>query len=263
MAWTSKEEQAMSLIQLHMRVMPIEKKTELNQIYSQHLFSNRRNAGIPDQWDERWGIVFITMAERGHLLRNIGFAMIQEMLGLGPTKYCIVQGNVPEFYNKLLLLLNYLPREKLCFYPPTANLRGPFERSPWRERGEEINNRRFSHEDFDAPGVWKANSSRDMVCIRFTDYPRLIGNLRLALTKEGLGLGPQRYCLVFDRDLHYSRFLAVVLTFLPRHKMFMYPNNLVLGGLFAHNPWLSRLRTVCSRPSLSPEEFQTHFPEET
>ena len=102
-----------------------------------------------------------------------------------------------------------------------------------------------------------------MVCIQFTDYPHLIENLRLALTEEGLGLGPQRYCLVFDRDPYFHRFLAVILAFLPRHKMFMYPNNVVLGGPFTHEPWLSRLRTVCSRPSLSPKEFQTHFPEET
>lgn len=158
--------------------------------------------------------------------------------------------------------MNFLPREKLCFYPPTVALRGPFEQSPWREMGREINNRRFTHEDFIAPGTWKINQSRDIICIQFSDYPRLIRNLRFTLTKEGLGLGPQSNCIVFDQNPSFYLHLAIVMTFLLRHKMFMYPSNLIRGGLFVQEPWLSRGHVIFSRLSLTFEEFQAHFPPE-
>ena len=65
------------------------------------------------------------------------------MMGLGPMKYCIVYNEMPNFFKRLLLLINYLPQKKMCFYPPQVILEPPFDHSPWREIGEAICSRRF------------------------------------------------------------------------------------------------------------------------
>ena len=69
--------------------------------------------------------------------------MIQEMMGLGPMKCCIVYNEIPNFFSNLLLLINYLPQKKMCFYPPSFFFDAPFDHSPWREIGEAICSRRF------------------------------------------------------------------------------------------------------------------------
>ena len=64
--------------------------------------------------------------------------MILELMKIGPAKYCIIDSQVPNFESKLFLLINYLPHERMCFYPPKDGLDEPFLRSPWRELGKAI-----------------------------------------------------------------------------------------------------------------------------
>ena len=85
----------------------------------------------------------MTMWDEENLIKNIQFAMIQEMMGLRPMKYCIVYNEMPNFLKRLLLLINYLPQKKMFFYPPQVILEPPFDHSPWREIGEAIQSRRF------------------------------------------------------------------------------------------------------------------------
>ena len=85
----------------------------------------------------------MTMRDEEHLIKNIQFAMIQEMMGLGPVKYCIVYNEMPNFFTRLLLLILYLPHKKMCFYPPQVILEPPFDHSPWREIGEAIQSQNF------------------------------------------------------------------------------------------------------------------------
>ena len=61
------------------------------------------------------------MWDTNHLLKNIKFTMIQELMGLGPMKYCIVYNKMPKFSKKLLLLISYLPHKKMCLYPYQTN----------------------------------------------------------------------------------------------------------------------------------------------
>ena len=86
----------------------------------------------------------MTMWDEEHLLSNIRLAMILEIMGMGPIKYCIINNTVPNFENKVLLLMNYLPHEKMCFYPPQDFLEGPFANSPWRELGKAIRSRQLN-----------------------------------------------------------------------------------------------------------------------
>ena len=76
-------------------------------------------------------------------MKNIQYAMILEMMDLGPMKYCIVYNDMPNFLNKLLVLLLYLPHKKMCFYPPRFFFDAPFDHSPWMEIGDAICSHRF------------------------------------------------------------------------------------------------------------------------
>ena len=70
--------------------------------------------------------------------------MIKEMVGVGPMKYCVVNNSMPNFENRLPLLVHYLPHKKMCFFPPREILSGPFTHSPWLEIGEGIRSRTLS-----------------------------------------------------------------------------------------------------------------------
>ena len=144
MAWASKEEEAMSIVRLHMGVMKYDKKQEMSNLYTRLIFPNLGNSWSNVQWTTHGGVTYVTMWDNEHLLKNIKYAMMMEMLGLGPYKYCIVSNIMPRFESKLMLLMSYLPMEKMCFYPPVFDLYYPFQRPPWREWGEMIFNRRLN-----------------------------------------------------------------------------------------------------------------------
>ena len=61
------------------------------------------------KWTTIGEVTFVTMWDEEHLLSNIRFAMIQELMKIGPTKYCIINSQAPNFESKLLLLINYFP----------------------------------------------------------------------------------------------------------------------------------------------------------
>ena len=111
---------------------------------------------------------------------------------------------------------------------------------------------------------WAISPSRDMLAIRLGWGPRdFIDNLRIAMLMEGLGIGPQRYCLCFyDTSNDFPevyRLLQLVLYALPQERMFIYPTGSILRGPFMHEPWLSRARVIQSCPSLTEEEYVASF----
>ena len=161
-----------------MGVMPMTRKLEFSEKCAKNIFQDPDNVEEVIQWEKHWGIVFVTMGSRETLIRNIEFALIQEMMDLGPPKYCLMSNGVRDFERRVLLVLNYLPRKKICLYPPTIIPRGPFEEPRWRSLGKEISERRVALNDFDAPGMWEVNTSQNMVCIRFSDNAHLLGALQ-------------------------------------------------------------------------------------
>ena len=117
--------------------MSIRRESSVNSILD--LSSLCKGMAGPDvKWETHWGVTFVIMWDEEHFLKNIQFAMIQEMMGLGPMRYCIVGNAMLNFTSRLLLLLNYLPQKKMCFYPHLFVLDPPFNCSPWREIGEAI-----------------------------------------------------------------------------------------------------------------------------
>ena len=133
MAWVCKEEEAMDIIGKHMGVMRLEKKKELSEIYTKLIFPRHGLNWTNVKWTTHWGVTFVTMWDEEHLLKNIQYTMLMEVMGIGPMKYCIVFNKMPNFFNKLLLLFLYLPHKKMCFYPPRFFFDAPFDHSQgWR-----------------------------------------------------------------------------------------------------------------------------------
>ena len=98
-----------------------------------------------------------------------------------------------------------------------------------------------------------------MTCIEFMTASGQIENLRIAMFKEGIGIGPERYCVYVAPGGNFERKLQLIMTYLPAEKMFLYPPGSRLGGPFLVEPWLSRGRTLMARPSISDREFQEKF----
>ena len=83
------------------------------------------------KWRSHRNIVKVTLWDRDHFRNNVQVAMVCEALGLGPQYYCIMQSTHPGFVEQVLLLIQFLPHSKMCFYPHFGlPLRGPFDQSP-------------------------------------------------------------------------------------------------------------------------------------
>ena len=133
----------MDVIGKHMQVMRLEKKRELSELYARLIFPRQGKDWNNVKWTTQWGVTFVAMWDEDHLIKNIKISILQEMMGLGPMKYCIIYNKMPNFFSRLLLLVNYLPQKKMCFYPPHFFFDARFDHSPWREIGEAIHSRQF------------------------------------------------------------------------------------------------------------------------
>ena len=138
MAWASRESEAMAIVKTHMINMDYERKQKLADYYLQSFFPNQGDTWSNVAWKLQDGVVYISMWDDEHLLKNIKLAMIREMIGLGPYKYCIINNVMPRFESNLMLLIYFLPAQKMCFYPTRHLLFEPFQHSPWNEIGQEI-----------------------------------------------------------------------------------------------------------------------------
>ena len=61
MAWESREEEAMNIVSKHMHEMRNEKKKEINELYSCHLFPRQGMNWIDVKSTIHWGVTFVTM----------------------------------------------------------------------------------------------------------------------------------------------------------------------------------------------------------
>ena len=142
MTWASKEEQVMHLVRQHMERMSPEKKRVLIEHYSTIFFPRETQNNYDDvKWTTSFGVTFVTMWDREHLMGNLRLAMIKEMIGEGPEEYYVINNWMPNFESKLLLLVHFLPHKKFRIFPPAPTLEGPFTHSPWLEIGEDIRHR--------------------------------------------------------------------------------------------------------------------------
>ena len=149
------------------------------------------------------------------------------------------------------------PNQEQALYEVSQILRGDEEARLNFERHASMRTLGFYNPN--ATEAWKSNPSRDITRIHLSRGVYFVENIRLALLKEAVGLGPRRYCVCFERTPLFYVNLMLVMTYLPRHKMFMYPTGTRLEGPFLREPWLSRERVICSRPTLTLDEYNTNF----
>ena len=143
MAWESPAEEVMSIVGNHMAVMDLENRVRMCERFTEIFFPNRLESWGHAMWVTHWGVTFVTMWNEEHLMRNINYAMLKEHMGVGPRRYCILSNMMPHFEARVLTLLRFLPRRKMCFYPRMYYLDGVFQRPPWRREGRRIMQRRI------------------------------------------------------------------------------------------------------------------------
>ena len=74
-----------------------------------------------------------------------------------------------------------------------------------------------------------------------------------------IGVGLQRYCIVFNLSLDFYSKPKLILYFLPQEKMFLYPAGTMIGGPFLHEPWSSRAQAIHAQPFIIEEEYLANF----
>ena len=87
---------------------------------------------------------------------------------------------------------------------------------------------------------WKVSPDQSMVCIQTYGTHYLLQNIRCAMINEAVGIGPERYCVAFNRAPNFYSKLKLIMNSLPPEKMFMYPARARLEGPFLQEPWLTR-----------------------
>ena len=107
--------------------------------------------------------------------------------------------------------------------------------------------------------MWRRNGNQDMTCIQLYGQHWFLQNLRVAMLREVAGIGPQRYCIVFNQASSFYSKLKMILAYLPVEKMFLYPAQESLGGPFLQEPWLSQGQLLYSHPSISCKEYIANF----
>ena len=147
MAWLSREEEALDRIREHLEESNHNVRMEFLEAVTRAVFPRLGVIGAQTRWITRGDVTRITLWGRQHLLNNLRVAIIREAMGLGPKHYCIMTSWDPSFESKLLLLMRYLPEEKMSFYSWGRPLRGPFREPRWQARGEAIRTRSIPYRE--------------------------------------------------------------------------------------------------------------------
>ena len=137
MAWTSTEEQALTHLHTHLEVAHSTKKEEVLASVHGTLF-DWRLGWDHDYWMTDKGLTSVTVFGDNHLVKNLNYAVVKEMLGMGPDRYCVIDTHLPDFEHRLLRVIKNIPSHKVCLYPPRTSLGGPFSVAPWDTIGRLI-----------------------------------------------------------------------------------------------------------------------------
>ena len=105
-------------------------KKAFMRAYKRQLFPRLGTSTAQTKWWTYRNVTRVTIWGRNHFCNNVNYFRVLEALGLGTPYYCVQGSHHPHFSNRLLLLLQFLPHEKVYIYPYFGlPLRGPFDRS--------------------------------------------------------------------------------------------------------------------------------------
>ena len=142
-AWRQSLAMANSLQDLRRASDPV--KRAFMAAYERYLFPQLGTSTAQTKWWTFHNVTRVTLWGHGHFRNNVRLFMVMEALGLGPTYYCVMRTFNPGFSERLLLLIQFLPHQKIYVYPYFGSpFRGPFDRSVrLSQLGSEIYHRRL------------------------------------------------------------------------------------------------------------------------
>ena len=113
--------------------------------YERYLFPQLGTSTAQTKWWTFQNITRVTLWGHDHFQNNVRLFMVMEALDLGPTFYSVMRIFNPGFSERLFLLIQFLPHQKIYVYPYFGSpFRGPFDRSVWLSQlGSEIYRRRL------------------------------------------------------------------------------------------------------------------------
>ena len=76
-----------------------------------------------------------------------------------------------------------------------------------------------------------------VIFVNFRNRENVLSDLKLAMLKEIVGLGPQYYCVICSYNLDFESFLMLIMHYLPKDKFCIYPKDESLRGPFLYEPW--------------------------
>ena len=106
-------------------------------------------------------------------------------------------------------------------------------------------------------GEWIAMNQVTFVNLR--NRENVLINLKLAMLKEIVGLGPQYYCVICSYSLDFESFLMLILHYLPKDKFCIYLENESLRGPFLYEPWKILGQRICNQPTISLERYLAYL----
>ena len=99
--------------------------------YEGHLFPSLGTSVAQTRWWTYHNITRVTLWGHDHFKNNVRLFMVMEALDLGPSYYYVIRSFCPSFFDRLFLLVQFLPHRKMYLHSIYGlPLGGPFNNSP-------------------------------------------------------------------------------------------------------------------------------------
>ena len=95
--------------------------------------------------------------------------------------------------------------------------------------------------------------------VNLRNRENVLSNLKLAMLKELVGLGPRYCCVVKSYNLDFESLLMLVLHYLPKEKFCIYPKNESLREPFLYKPWKILGQRIYTRPTILLERYLAYL----
>ena len=102
-------------------------------------------------------------------------------------------------------------------------------------------------------GEWTAMN--EVIFVNLRNRENVLSNLKLAMLKEIVGIGPQYYCVIHSYSLNFESLLMLLLYYLPKNKFCIYPEDESLRGPFLYEPWKILGQRIYNQHTISLEIY--------
>ena len=106
-------------------------------------------------------------------------------------------------------------------------------------------------------GEWM--TMNQVIFVNLRNKENVLSNLKLAMLKELVRLGPQYYCVIKFYNLDFESLLMLVLHYLPKEKFCICPEDESLRGPFLYKPWKILGQRICNQPTISLKRYLAYL----